>query len=631
MSLHRKCNTVTILVCLGMLIILGYSYLSLQESYQHMREKEHEIVKRRDHENVLREQLKVVYHHTTRVEEELTKERERHKNTRNELLEKKKEFYANLTKTKHEAWTRFNALDSDHKMLKAEHDEMKTNYLGLQAQYRRLSTDHRKISKEAKQNYEELKNSHESESISLQDRIQELYKKNTYYRQLSDQNEDYYKKVQEYLNKCTKLTKEYKDDLLKYREQMRQMSDVEKRHEIEPTKKQDVSVLDQQFAQLQEDNQNLTDQKHIDKSKLQDSTGVKNLAIDKNEDKAKEKDDDFVKYEKDSSLEKSDKTVNIDTDNKDDKETDIQKNLKKDNAKDFMREQRNRFLRRRKENNNDVTESSVIRNDRYRGSVKTAKTTSKNHLFPHENSRYKNIGDSKEAKNERAAQNDKYKTTEGRGRDRLEKERLATQKKEEVQNLKTNDENEVPPEFRGSDEHDTKNEEAKPERVEPAQEVRNQETKPLEAVKEPAKNNQLQPPGGMKEEGLSPNLANGDHLKQPANGNQLKPPAKQAISEGDDIDRKFSEADDKHIKNNVPLVKPVRSAALDKSVDVNRNERMDVKKVTLEDDENGDQNLDKSNNEEEKEQQTEDNDEKDGKNHAEADIGEEGIQQEKEM
>eukprot|EP00111_Clytia_hemisphaerica_P000997 TCONS_00002892-protein len=211
--LSRKCSSLSIVGFICCMVIIGYAFLTLQETQKLNEIKDHEIIKSRDHESVLKEQLKVVYHHAQKVEEELKKERERHRKTRIEFLEAKKEFYSNLTKSKHEAWTRFKALDSDHKMLKAEHEETKISYTSLQAQYKRLSADHQRIVKQSKDEYNTLKDNKDRESTSLQDRVQELYRKNLYYQEAAEKHRTYGKQMKEHYENCTILAEQLKKRL----------------------------------------------------------------------------------------------------------------------------------------------------------------------------------------------------------------------------------------------------------------------------------------------------------------------------------------------------------------------------------------------------------------------------------
>ena len=54
----RKCNTATLLGLFVFVLVIGYSFITIQDSQKSINLKSHEIVKRRDHENVLKEQLK---------------------------------------------------------------------------------------------------------------------------------------------------------------------------------------------------------------------------------------------------------------------------------------------------------------------------------------------------------------------------------------------------------------------------------------------------------------------------------------------------------------------------------------------------------------------------------------------
>ena len=57
----RKCNTATLLGLFVFVLVIGYSFVTIQDAQKSIQLKAHEIVKRRDHENVLREQLKGIF------------------------------------------------------------------------------------------------------------------------------------------------------------------------------------------------------------------------------------------------------------------------------------------------------------------------------------------------------------------------------------------------------------------------------------------------------------------------------------------------------------------------------------------------------------------------------------------
>jgi len=54
----RKCSSTTILLLAVFLLLICYAFITFQDNQKVISSKNHEIVKRRDHENVLTEQLK---------------------------------------------------------------------------------------------------------------------------------------------------------------------------------------------------------------------------------------------------------------------------------------------------------------------------------------------------------------------------------------------------------------------------------------------------------------------------------------------------------------------------------------------------------------------------------------------
>lgn len=221
MSLYRRGNTGALLISIGGLLLLCYCYYSMSDLTETVDRKERELRKQIRNGKTLREQLKVVYQHTSKLEDALKNERENHKETKQELMVKVEMFTLNLTKTKHEAMNRFNALDTDYKMAKANHEEMKQNYLALQQTYSRLSSEHTRLSAEYKEDYRKLKDSKESESISLQSRVQDLYNQRVQYQELAKRFEENYKSTVDRLEQVTELARQYQDRVKLYAKEVR--------------------------------------------------------------------------------------------------------------------------------------------------------------------------------------------------------------------------------------------------------------------------------------------------------------------------------------------------------------------------------------------------------------------------
>jgi len=153
---------------IALLLIAGYGYYLYNEQYSKFIESKGKLVLVKKKQLSLKSQLQVVYEHRTKLETALIREKKNHRITKNEFIAKIKGCQANLTKAKYEALNRFNALDTEHKMLKAKHEEVNTDYSNLQQQYVRLSEDHQKIVNGQREDFERLKENKEKESRSLQ-------------------------------------------------------------------------------------------------------------------------------------------------------------------------------------------------------------------------------------------------------------------------------------------------------------------------------------------------------------------------------------------------------------------------------------------------------------------------------
>eukprot|EP00795_Rhopilema_esculentum_P007073 gene7073-12712_t len=130
-----------------------------------------------------------------------------------------RECNMNLTRAKHESMNRFNALDTEHKMLQAKHEEINTDYSNLQQQYVRLSEDHQKIVNGQKEDYERLKDTKEKESRSLQERVQTLYDEKEEQKTEAAKYVGYYRSERNERVRVTNENQRIKDDLTKMEEE----------------------------------------------------------------------------------------------------------------------------------------------------------------------------------------------------------------------------------------------------------------------------------------------------------------------------------------------------------------------------------------------------------------------------
>lgn len=214
-----------LVVVVGGFLIIAYGYYTFTELNHQLSIKDDIISRITQRKNEINNQLKVVYTHTTKLEQALKITKEKHKETKLELLTKLNEFDANLTKTKHEAHNRFNALDTDYKMLKANYDEIQENHAALQQQYVRLSEDHKHVASEAKLDYDKLRDAKEAESISLQNRIQDLFNGKIYYQEKAKQNQEYYENTMKKYEEIKKLSLEYTDRIEQYQQEIKNLKE----------------------------------------------------------------------------------------------------------------------------------------------------------------------------------------------------------------------------------------------------------------------------------------------------------------------------------------------------------------------------------------------------------------------
>lgn len=219
MNIYRRSKSTELFFILVVVVFLLYGYYSMQDLRHKLYTKDKETDKTHHYAKLLREQLKVLYKHTGKLEQALKDEKNIHKTTKQELLEKVEEFQLNATKTKHEAVNRFNALDTDYKMLKANYEETYQNYAVLQQQHVRLNEAHKKILANAKSDCDKVKFAIENETLHLHSRIQALYRDNMDSHQLAQQYHSYYQDALKQVKLSTNTAHEYKEKMKYYAKQ----------------------------------------------------------------------------------------------------------------------------------------------------------------------------------------------------------------------------------------------------------------------------------------------------------------------------------------------------------------------------------------------------------------------------
>lgn len=196
-----------------------YGYYSMQDLRNKLYNKDKETDKTHHYAKLLREQLKVLYKHTGKLEQALKDEKTIHKTTKQELLDKVEEFQLNATKTKHEAVNRFNALDTDYKMLKANYEETYQNYAVLQKQHVHLNEAHKKVLASAKTDCDKVKFAIENETLHLHSRIQSLYRDNMDSHQLAQQYHQYYQDAVKQVKLSDDMVQKYKEKMKYYQKE----------------------------------------------------------------------------------------------------------------------------------------------------------------------------------------------------------------------------------------------------------------------------------------------------------------------------------------------------------------------------------------------------------------------------
>jgi len=174
----RRTSILNVVVAVVAIILLLYGYVLYSQVSDDLQDALDGQAKCDEMTTSLRGQLKTIYNHVNKVQASLKNEREEHKASKSSFKKEIKICNYNLTRSKHQATNRFNALNTEFQLLKSRYDEMKSQYEMVQVKYARLASDNKRMAKQWDSNYRMLKKDKDSESKVLQERVQELFKQN---------------------------------------------------------------------------------------------------------------------------------------------------------------------------------------------------------------------------------------------------------------------------------------------------------------------------------------------------------------------------------------------------------------------------------------------------------------------
>lgn len=167
-----------------------------------LRRKETEREKLEHNTNSLKEELKIVYYHTAKLEEALKSEQDNHKITNTKLATQSGDFKANLTKLKNLYVDKLQAKDHEIKSYTTENEDLKNRQKLAEEQYAILTKEHKRVAIDVRAEYDKLKKKKEEESLSLQSQIQDIYNQKVFFQKKSLTFEEDYKKTLKKLIRC---------------------------------------------------------------------------------------------------------------------------------------------------------------------------------------------------------------------------------------------------------------------------------------------------------------------------------------------------------------------------------------------------------------------------------------------
>lgn len=165
-----------VLVLISFVVILRYSYTYYKDTSSELKAaniRHHELLEER---NRFSRELEVMTQGKTDLEYSLKLKLVEMSKFRKECQSAKDNLQNQINRDKSESMARFNALDSEHRMVKANKDDLETEHKHLKKNFERLKADHGSIETAYKTNFQNLKAKNEKIISSLQSQV-EYYQK----------------------------------------------------------------------------------------------------------------------------------------------------------------------------------------------------------------------------------------------------------------------------------------------------------------------------------------------------------------------------------------------------------------------------------------------------------------------
>jgi len=192
-------------ICSSFVLLFVYAYFSRQVLHDKLRREEEERLKLEHSANSLKEELKIVYYHTSKLEEALKAEQDNHKNTNSRLTSQSQDFKINMTMLQKQYAAKLKEKNENIKTYMLENEELKEKHKLVEQHFNILADEHKKAAIKIKADYDKLKKSNEEESLRLQDKIQETYNHKVYFQKKAVLTEDDYKKTLKKLARCKSI------------------------------------------------------------------------------------------------------------------------------------------------------------------------------------------------------------------------------------------------------------------------------------------------------------------------------------------------------------------------------------------------------------------------------------------
>jgi len=202
MYASRRRKYFDLIACCSYGIFFFVCYHWRADVYQSLSQKQKAKKEAVAYRNSLKEELKVVFQHTKSLEKLLKSEQRVHRERFNELRMRDEYFFANISKMEDEYKNNLKQTETMFQTCRTDNINIKQKHLEFQQRYIRTSENYNLLTGRSEEDVQALKQSSDMTVLSLNDRVEDLSSQQKYFKKLSLQFQEDYKKTLNKLNVC---------------------------------------------------------------------------------------------------------------------------------------------------------------------------------------------------------------------------------------------------------------------------------------------------------------------------------------------------------------------------------------------------------------------------------------------